>query len=558
VHGLTTHPYETTRAATAGPDIIAMPATGGPADLAALEHLEHAPGVSRYSGPYPMTVSRMRVNGLSVVAIVEGRETTDVTVDQPAVTAGTWVRPGGVVLERAFAEELGIRVGDVARLNGRPYRVVGIAVSAALPPYPYTMGYVAVNTNLPLWSQGTGLVWTTEQSADTLATAASPLTHVLDLKLTDPAQAEAFEEDSRAPLILWSWLDVRAADGQFLVPLQRALLIVTWLLGLLAVASLAVVVGGRMAERTRRVGLLKAIGASPWLVGVVLLVEYLVLALMAAAAGLLCGWLIAPLVIGPGAGLIGTPGSPSLTLATVGWVIAAALVVAVLAAFVPSVRAARTSTTAALADAAYRPKRRALLIAAAARLPVPLLLGLRLAARRPRRMVLTTVSLAVTVTTLVAVITVHAHEALGGPILSGYSQLPNPHLAQTDQVLLVMTVVLVALACVNAVVITWATWLDSRKPLAVARSLGASPRQVAAGLSAALLLPAIPGAVVGIPLGLLLVKAASHGGSLTVPPAPWLVAAVVGTLVVITALSAVPARIGARHPVAEVLQAELA
>ena len=45
-----------------------------------------------------------------------------------------------------------------------------------------------------------------------------------------------------------------------------------------------------------------------------LLAENLVLALLAAAAGLAVGWLAAPLITSPGAGLVGTPGAPSLTL----------------------------------------------------------------------------------------------------------------------------------------------------------------------------------------------------------------------------------------------------
>ena len=36
-----------------------------------------------------------------------------------------------------------------------------------------------------------------------------------------------------------------------------------WLAGLLAIASVAVLAGGRMAEHTRRVGLLKAVGGTP-------------------------------------------------------------------------------------------------------------------------------------------------------------------------------------------------------------------------------------------------------------------------------------------------------
>ena len=101
------------------------------------------------------------------------------------------------------------------------------------------------------------------------------------------------------------------------------------LLGLLAVASVAVLVGGRMADQTRRVGLLKAVGGTPRLVAVVLLAEYVVVALLAAAAGLAAGWLAAPLLTDPGAGLLGRAGAPSLTLSTVGQVTAVALGVAV-------------------------------------------------------------------------------------------------------------------------------------------------------------------------------------------------------------------------------------
>jgi hypothetical protein len=44
----------------------------------------------------------------------------------------------------------------------------------------------------------------------------------------------------------------------------------------------------------------------------------------------------------------------------------------------------------------------------------------------------------------------------------------------------------------------------------------------------------------------------------TFPPVLWLVAAVFGTVVVVAALTSVPARIGLRRPVAEMLQTEAA
>src|ERR1017187_9188827 len=94
---------------------------------------------------------------------------------------------------------------------------------------------------------------------------------------------------------------------------QQALLAGSWLLGVLAKASVAVLVGGRMADQIRRVGLLKAVGGTPGLVAAVLLAEYMFLALLAAVAGLLIGRLTAPLLTNPGSGLLGNASSPTLT-----------------------------------------------------------------------------------------------------------------------------------------------------------------------------------------------------------------------------------------------------
>ena len=87
---------------------------------------------------------------------------------------------------------------------------------------------------------------------------------------------------------------------------------------------------------------------------------------------------------------------------------ALALAVALVATLVPALRAARTSTVAALADAARPPRRRRALVAVTRRLPAPLLIGLRLAGRRPRRLVLSMVSTTVTATGIVAVLAFHA------------------------------------------------------------------------------------------------------------------------------------------------------
>ena len=564
LHGVTSQPYQQTRAATAGPDVVASslnlppmpPGASLAAGLAGLKALAHAPGVTGHTGPYPVAWATLRAHGLTAGAMAEGRNTGLAPIDQPKLTQGSWVRGDGVVIERSFADALGIHAGDRIALNGRPFRVAGIAVTAANVPYP-DAGFTMNGGPFP--TPDAGLIWLTQANARSLATRSLPLSYVLNLKLADQAAAGAFASAYNSnpgnASYLVSWPGIRDADARIVATAQEVLLAGSWLLGLLAVASVAVLVGGRMADQTRRVGLLKAVGGTPGLVAIVLLAENLVLALIAAVAGLAAGWLAAPLLTSPGAGLTGTPGAPSLTLPTVALVVAVALAVAAAATLVPAIRAARTSTVAALADSARPPQRRAALIAISARLPAPLLLGLRQAARRPRRMVLSAASISITVTGIVAVLTIHAHRA--GQV-SGLSTLDNPLHDRVNQVLLVITVALVALAAINAIFITWATALDARYSSALTRALGATPQQVTAGLSAAQLLPALAGAILGIPLGLLLFASVSHGTTLSIPSAAQLLTVVLGTLAVVAGLTAIPARIGARRPVAEILQSETA
>ncbi len=190
------------------------------------------------------------------------------------------------------------------------------------------------------------------------------------------------------------------------------------------------------------------------------------------------------------------------------------------------------------------------------RLPVPLLLGLRLIARRPRRALLGAANVAVTMAGVVAVLTFHA--TAGQKINGGGSGLSDPVLNRDEQILLVLTIALLTLAALNVIVTAWTTMLDTRHPAALARALGATPRNVAAGLTAAQLLPALPGTMLGIPLGIGLFAAADHGGLITIPPAWWLAVVVLATLAAVAGLAAVPARVGARRPAAEILQAETA
>ncbi len=564
LRGVTSQPYQRTRAATNGPDEVAY--LRAPAQAAALVR---APGVTGASGPYPVAGALVRAGGLVAAAEAEGRDQAAAAVDQPKLTAGTWVRPGGVVLERAFAEALGVGAGDRITLNGRWFTVTGIAVTAASPPYPDRCAAGCVVPFPPGargWRSDVGVAWVTRPDAVALAASdAAPPAYLENLTLRVPSRAaalatayDAAHPGGGAPFLV-PWQSIQAADTVMIQAERQILDPGAWITGLLAVASVAVLAGGRMTEATRRVGRLKAVGCTPGLVAAVLLAENLVVALAAAAAGLAAGWLAAPLLTRPGAYLVGAPGAPSLTAPDAGLAVAVALAVALAATLVPAIRAARASTASALADSARPPRRGAALIAASARLPVPLLLGLRLVARRPRRAALGAATVALTVGAVVAVLTFRASAAAASHAITGGTSGPGyPVFARDEQVLTVLTVVLLTLAVVNAIFTAWATALDARRPATLAGALGATPWQVGAGLAATQLLPALPGAVAGIPLGIAALAIANDGGQVTVPPAWWLAAAALGTVLAVAGLAAGPALLGALRPATEILKAEAA
>jgi putative ABC transport system permease protein len=582
LNGVTSHPYAETRAATKGPDVVAYLTSASQATP-----LIHASGVAASSGPYPVASATIGFDGRHADVFAEGRAAAPAAVDRPDLTAGSWVRPGGIVIERTFAGALGVSAGDRVTLNGKSFTVAGIAVTAAQPPYPnlcypshpslpggfFVTAYACSSLTIASGNQGdVGVVWTTEADAIALTSKANPLTmYALNLKLANPNDAQAFVdqhfeleraelERAASPSLpdFTSWQEVASADGLLVQDAQSVLKPGALLLALLAIASVAVLVGRRLSQYARRVGLLKAIGAKPSEVAAAFLAENLALALFAAVAGLAAGWLASPLLTSPGAALIGAAGAPAISPGTIAEVLGVAITIALAATIAPAVRAARSSTVDAMNDAARQPRRRGALIRISNRLPIPALFGLRLVARRPRRAVLSAANIAVTVTGIVAVIAFHADvdsklSTAGALTAAGLS---DPVVSRDEQMLTVITIMLVSLAVLNALFTTWATVLDARRSSALMRALGARTRQVSSGLVVAQVLSALPGAVVGIPLGLGLFRAAVTGGAL--PPPLWLVATVIGTLAVMGALTIVPARVGSMQPIAEALQSEAA
>ncbi|MEU5566489.1 ABC transporter permease [Micromonospora musae] len=537
-------PYERTRAATAGPDVVATPVGTGPEALAALGPLATAPGVTARSGPYPMAYLMMTAHGRTVQTVVQGRDTSPAALDRPAVTSGTWVRPGGVVVEPTFANALGLHTGDTVEVNGHPLKVVGTAVTAARAVYP------RADWRFPgsILVQNSGLVWVDSSEIGALA-GNQRMSYTLNLKLADPHASTSFRNKIRGGIEYRSWKAIAETDGKLVRKAHTALLLGSWLLTMLAVASVASIVAGRIVEQRRRVGLLKAVGAGPAMIAAVHLAEYLVVGLAAAGVGLAAGWLAAPALTNPGAGLLGSTGVHPPALRTVVTVTTLALAIAAAATLTPVLRAATTDTVDALADAATPPRRRGWRVWLSRRMPTALLLGIRINARRPRRARLVMVNTLITTTALAALLMGVAQDR---QVELGESELADPQDTRTLQAMLLVVGVLCVLALINAIVSTWTAVLDARHPLAVARALGATPREVTVGMAVAQLLPATPGVALGIPAGIGLFLTVS-AGEIRYAPASWMLAVALAVLLAVAVLTAIPAVLTARRPVADTL-----
>ncbi|MGW5721169.1 FtsX-like permease family protein [Amycolatopsis sp. NPDC003865] len=534
--------YENTRAATAGPDITAITTAPDPSVVA--RRIADTPGVAEQADPVFAFDAVVRIHGRDAHTSIEGRAVRPSTVDRPLVTDGSWVRPGGAVVERGFADVYGVHVGDSITFRDHAYPVVGIAVSAATPVYPWSD-----------WAQGAGptdrggRLWFTDVDAHAAAGDAEAV-HLIHVKLTDPDRTVEWREtDFTDRGAAWvnthDWRTVLQGDRNMIKDTQPTLVIGGWLLAAAAIVTLAALAAVRAGRDRRRAGLLKAVGAGPRTVAAVLLAQYLLPTALATALGLTAGTLAAPALANPSAGLLVTTRPPDA--GTVVAVLVLGALVVLTGTLGPVLRAARTSTARTLAEPVGRHPR---LTAVTAYLPTSLLLGVRLIARRPGRAALTalgTVAVSVTVSALLAFRTTVAHGTSTG--------LTDPAMAvinaRIGQVALGVTFALAALSTLNAVFVGWSSAVQARRALAVSRTLGATPGQVVAALCTAQLLPALLAVLIGIWGGTALYGFLNP--KFVAPPASWQLLAALGVLLAVGVLTALPAWAHTRHPAGRAL-----
>jgi putative ABC transport system permease protein len=116
-----------------------------------------------------------------------------------------------------------------------------------------------------------------------------------------------------------------------------------------------------------------------------------------------------------------------------------------------------------------------------------------------------------------------------------------------------LTLLLATMAAVNLLFVTRANVVGARRMLAIARALGVTPVQATAALAVGQLFPALAGLVTGGAVGAALFNTLSTS-STAPPPATQLLVLAVVTVGLTAALSAIPARLEARRPIAQTLR----
>ena len=115
-----------------------------------------------------------------------------------------------------------------------------------------------------------------------------------------------------------------------------------------------------------------------------------------------------------------------------------------------------------------------------------------------------------------------------------------------------LTALLLTVAAISILFVTWATIIETRPTNALARALGASPRQFTTGLTATQVIAALA----GLPAGFVLYAVVGGNPTRTNLPVLLFLAIIPITMTAVAALAAIPARIAALAPVAPSLRSD--
>jgi putative ABC transport system permease protein len=370
-------PFDHAFAAQRGAD-VAVSVDTTQASGAQLADAAKVPGVTAVAGPFAAETVAAKVTipgyqGTDATPLnLVGRSSPGGPVDQLTLQAGHWAaRDGQVVLSSTAPGEL----GGTVTVGKQVLTVVGIANSVTNTADAWVL---PAELSVIAGPGGTGqaqLLFRFSASATSGEVAADAAA----VRAALPAGAVTGSV---------SYLDVRQAEQSSVapwVPFIIAFGVITLVISVLIVVN---VVGGAVVAGTTRIGVLKSVGFTPGQVLAAYVLLVAVPAVVGAAAGVVCGNLLAAPLYRQNAQVyqVGVLGVPF-------WVDLAVLALTVAAAAGPASRAGAMSAVQAIATGrAPRPRHGFLAQRALARLtsvPRPVTLGLASPAARPGRTLIT-------------------------------------------------------------------------------------------------------------------------------------------------------------------------
>jgi putative ABC transport system permease protein len=496
------------------------------------------------AGPWRTARVVGEIDGARIRLDLEVRDAEPAAVDQPLVTAGHWLDGReGVVLEDGLAAAAGLDPGDTITIAGLHLPVRGAALTVTANPYP---------TEQP------ATVWISPATATHLAAVFDGGGYMIELQLADPEQAQSFA--AAHPEVSETWPEQRSEAATDIQDLAGSLSALAAFVVGLTIATAGILVAGRMAAQIRQVGTLKAVGVTPGQVTCVLLVEYLTVACLATAVGLVAGTLLTP----PLARLtrvlsVYGAQTPPITWPRAAIVVAVAISVVLVATVRPALRGVRRSTLQSLSSNTRPPHRAGRLIRAIARLPLPLPIGLGLhaATRRPGRFIANTFGLTIGIALVIAGLALRTGvQTFGRRGLSLND--PDPislaataaNLDRLSTLGFTIAAFLIALAVINAVIAAVFSAHDSARNHAILRTLGTTPAQTVTAFLVAHLAACLLACATGIPLGIALYNAIRGQtlGPIDLTPLTYIGVSLTA-LLLYAAIALTPARLLARRPI---------